>query len=179
MKKLKSFLLLLLAIMFVFQACKNNSTATNIQADKDAIRELLAKYIDACNTEQLELFLSAWADDAIRMEDGFYAIQGKEKIREHFKVPFTMFDINIALYGEPHIDVYGDVANGFGNYVLALTALGTDSTTYFDGKFLDVYKKQPDGSWLIFIDCVTSNPQVTKETMKPDPVEEDVSDPIF
>jgi ketosteroid isomerase-like protein len=179
MKTLKPLLLILILLILLFQACNDKPTATDDEADKKAIMELLEKYVDACNNEDLELFLSAWTDDAVRMEDGFYAIQGKEKIREHFKVPFTMFDINITVYGEPHIDVYGDVANGFGNYVLALTALGTESTTYFDGKFLDVYKRQPDGSWLIYIDCVTSNPKVTKETMKPDPVEEDMADPVF
>ena len=180
MKKLKSILLILSILLLMLQACDQITCNADVEADKEAIRNLLKEYCEAATSDDLERFLSAWDDDATRLEDGYYQIRGKEKLREHFKVPFELFDVEVNLYGEVQIEVYGEIAYGIGNYVLALTNEETDSTLFFDGKFLDVYKKQADGSWLFYIDCVTSNPEVTKETMKPEPSEqEDLMDPKF
>jgi ketosteroid isomerase-like protein len=180
MKTIKYSLQVLSVLILMLQGCNQKPVKKDVEADKQAIRELLGKYCDACKEGDLELFLSAWEDEAIRLEDNFHPVRGKEELREHFKVPFDMFDVEVTIYGDVQIDVYGDVANGIGNYILATTFKGTDSTLYFDGKFLDIYRRQPDGSWLFYVDCVTSNPQVTKETMKPDAAgEEDLTDPKF
>ena len=180
MKTPKSILLVLSVMLLMLQGCNQKTGGNDAEADKQAILELMGRYCDAAGTGDLELFLSNWEDGALRMESDFHTIHGKEKLREHFKVPFDMFDVEVNLYGDVQIEVYGDFAYSTGNYILATTFKGTDSTLYFDGKYLDVFRRQPDGSWLYHIDCVTSNPQVTKETMKPDSAEEeDLTDPKF
>ena len=77
------------------------------EADIAAINELYEQYILAGNTGDLDLFMTLWMDNAIRMVQDTPAIIGQEPIRAHFKVPFEQGkidpeDLNI-------LQVYDDV----------------------------------------------------------------------
>jgi uncharacterized protein (TIGR02246 family) len=125
--------------------------------DIAAINELYDQYCLTVNTGDLDLFISLWADDAIKMDVDYPAIFGKENIRAYFKPAFELFNINCALYGETEIQVSDDWAFSRGTYTLSLTPKEEGPTTYIDGKWLDILKRQPDGSWKIYIDCLNYN----------------------
>jgi ketosteroid isomerase-like protein len=44
-----------------------------------------------------------------------------------------------------------------GTYTLSLTPKEGGPTTHIDGKWLDILKRQTDGSWKIYIDMVNYN----------------------
>lgn len=127
------------------------------EADIAKINELYDQYCYGANTGDLDLFMSLWADDAIRMEQDSPAIIGKEQIRAHFKVPFEQVKIDIATYGETETEVSGDLAFSYGNFTITYTPKEEGPKTYFDGKWLDILKRQADGSWKIYCDCITFN----------------------
>ena len=127
------------------------------EADIAAINVLYEKWVRGVNTGDLDLFLSVWADDATRMEPDTPAITGKEQIRAHFKAPFEQFNYDTDVYGDSEVQVSGDLAFYRGNYTLALTPKDGGPTTHFDGKWLDILKKQADGSWMVYIDSVSDN----------------------
>ncbi|MFC2086341.1 YybH family protein [Bacteroidota bacterium] len=158
----------MLALLF---GCAQNNKNADIEADKAAVKETLNQYRLAANTGDLDLFISAWCDDAIRMESGFPAIVGKEEIRSHFKmIGFDHFNINIEFYGEIQVEVSGDLAFTRADYILSLTPKEGGSTSRFDGKVVDIYKRQADGSWKIYIDSPNSNPTWNNESGSPEQI---------
>jgi len=127
------------------------------ESDIAAINDLYDQYILAANTGDLDLFMSLWLDDAIRMEQDTPAITGNEEIRAHFRVPFDQVNIDLAIYGEVVTEVSGDLGFSHGNFTITYTPKVEGSKTFFDGKWLDILKRQADGSWKIYCDCITFN----------------------
>ena len=127
------------------------------EADIAAINVLYEKYVRGVNTNDFELFISVWADNSTRMEPNTPAITGIEQVRAHFKIPFEQFTYDCGVYGDSDVQVSGDLAFYRGNYRMALTPKEGGPRTNFDGKWLDILKKQADGSWKIYIDSVSDN----------------------
>ena len=124
------------------------------EADIAAINELYDQYCLGGNTGDLELFISVWADDVIRMEPDIPPILGKEQVRARFEPLFEQFDQNIIIHGETEVQVSGDLAFSRGTYTVSMAPKGKGATTSFDGKWMDILKKQADGSWKIYRDCL-------------------------
>jgi len=152
---LTTILVITSAMLFFTFSCKTE--ADSMEADITAINELYDQYCLAANTGDLDLFISLWADDATRMDPDIPAIVGKENIRAYFKVAFEQFNTNVAIYGETEVQVSDDLAFSRGTYTLSLTPKEGGPTTHIDGKWLDILKRQADGSWKIYIDCVNYN----------------------
>ncbi|MFA9403713.1 MAG: SgcJ/EcaC family oxidoreductase [Anaerolineales bacterium] len=127
------------------------------EADIAAINALYEKWILGLKNNDFELFISVWADDATRMEPNSPPITGIEQLRAHF-LPFVeQNDIDSDVYGDFDVQVFGDWAFYRGNYTLDLTPTGGGPTTHMDGKWVDILKKQPDGTWMVYIDSVSDN----------------------
>ena len=158
MKKLKfSFLLSTLIVLLLFFFSCMQQEKVDVEADIVAINELYAQYCLGANTDDLDLFISCWADDAIRLEPDHSSIFGKENIRAFFKVLYDRFNINITIYGDTEIQVTKDMAFGRGTAILLLTPKEGGPTTHLDAKWLDILKRQTDGSWKIYRDMVNYN----------------------
>lgn len=142
-----------LAILLFFIGCQKQDT----EADIAAINELLAQYCIKANAGDIEGFMSLWADDAIRMEPDRTSIVGKENIQAFFAPQFELFDINVAIYGDTEVQVFGDLSFSRGTYTLSITPKQGGPTTTLDGKWLDIEKRQADGSWKIYVDMVNFN----------------------
>ena len=127
------------------------------EADVAAINGLYDQWGIAANTGDLDHFMSLWADDAILMNPDTPAIFGKGPIRAYYRVLFEQFDIKVAIYGETEVQVSGDLAYSRGTGTLSVTPKEGGPTTLADSKWLDILKKQADGSWKVYCDCVTNN----------------------
>jgi len=149
--------ILVITSAILFFTFSSKTEVDSMEADITAINELYDQYCLAANTGDLDLFISLWADDATRMDVDYPAIFGKENIRAYFKVPFEQFNTNVAIYGETEVQVFDDFAFSRGTYTLSLTPKEEGPTTHIDGKWLDILKRQADGSWKIYIDCVNYN----------------------
>lgn len=134
-----------------------------LEADIVAINALYDEYTSGANSGDLERFIAVWADDATRMETGIPAIIGKKQIETHFKALFEGFNNEVAVYGEIDIGASGDLAYSRGNYTLSFTPKDGGPKTTIDGKWVDVLKRQTDGSWKIYIDSVSDNAPPTME----------------
>lgn len=127
------------------------------ETDIDAINVLYGQWCIAANTGDLDHFMSLWADDAILLNPDMPAIFGKEGIREYYKTLFEQFDIAVAIYGETEVQVSGDLAFSRGTGTLSVTPKDGGPKTLADSKWLDILKKQADGFWKVYCDCVTNN----------------------
>ena len=159
MKKLKfnypvAFALLLLFTTF---SCAKQEKKPSFEVDIAAINELYEQYCSYGSAGELNNFLSLWEDDAIRMDPDKHSIIGKENIRIFFEPSFELFSVDVAIYGDTEIQISGDMAFSRGTYTLSLTPKEGGPTTHIDGKWLDILKRQTDGSWKIYIDIVNYN----------------------
>jgi len=127
------------------------------EADIAAIHELYDQWCIAANADDLDLFISLWAEDAVLMNQDTPAIFGKEQIRAHYRILFEQFNIAVAIYGETEVQVSGDLAFSRGTGTMSLTPKGEGPKTFADAKWIDILKKQADGTWKVYCDCVTNN----------------------
>jgi uncharacterized protein (TIGR02246 family) len=127
------------------------------EADITAINELYDQWCIAANAGDLDHFMSLWADDAILMNPDAPAIFGKEQIRAFYQTIFEEFSFEATIYGETEVQVSGDLAFSRGTGTSRVTPKDGGATTFSDAKWLDILKKQADGSWKVYCDCVTNN----------------------
>lgn len=149
------FLPLLIGILF---GCDQHAKETDLEAEKDAIRAIYEEYCQRVSAREFEAFVELWSDDAIRMEPNLLTMAGKDALRERFKTLWEPANHKMKLYGETEVEVRDDLAFARGAVVLSSVFKETGDTTYIDIKFLDILKKQTDGTWKIYIDCFNLNP---------------------
>ena len=129
-----------------------------MNADENALKEMLNQYAVGCNTGDFELWMSLWADDAVMMPPGAPALDGKEQIRAGIQPLFDRMNLNIAV-DVKEAKAYGDYGLTRCTFSEKMTpkAGGETIDAIPDGKALTLYKKQADGSWKIVYDCFNSS----------------------
>jgi len=163
MKKIKLNFPIFLFLFGILFSCAQNNKDADVEADIAAIKEHYDQYVLCANTGDLDLFISLWADDATRMEPGTPAIVGKENIRPHFKKLFDQFNNKMIMIGETEVQVSGDLAFAYGTVTLSSTPREEGPAIQTDIKWLDILKRQADGSWKIYVDCINFHPTWSNE----------------
>ncbi|MHC4165781.1 MAG: SgcJ/EcaC family oxidoreductase [Planctomycetota bacterium] len=128
----------------------------DLEADIAAIEEIWDNYTLAQNTGDLELYMSLMADDVVKMGPDKPAAFGKEGLRAKKEKAYSNNTYEMAIYNE-EVQVDGDLAFSRGTYTVSKTPKAGGDTTYVDGKYLTILKRQADGSWKISRDCYNSN----------------------
>jgi len=129
--------------------------SVDVEADITAIRKIFDQYTSAWESEDLDLWISLWTDDAIEMVPGAPALIGKEQMLETWKPLFDKFDkftMKLPVYPK-EIVVAGDWAFCRGTYIFAVTPKAGGETVERAGKSLTILKRQADGSWKIAREC--------------------------
>jgi uncharacterized protein (TIGR02246 family) len=128
----------------------------DVEADTAAINEVWNQYALANNTGDLELWLSLWDDNGVRLAPDTPAAFGKEQIRDQMTIPFEQFT-NKAVINNEEVEVAGDWAFSRGTYTLSITPKAGGEEVVIDGKYMTILKRQPDGSWKIYRDIYNSS----------------------
>ena len=123
------------------------------EEDADAMyREMCDLYTLACSTTDVDLYVANYTDDGVQMPPDAPTRIGSEQIRAALEIPFGLFNLEVPVYPQ-EAEVTGDWAFGRCDYSISLTPKEGGATTTFDGKDLDVFKRQADGSWKYYISC--------------------------
>jgi ketosteroid isomerase-like protein len=93
------------------------------------------------------------------------AIIGKENIRARFKKILEAADYEITDVGEPIIEVIDSIAYEFRTVTIATFPKDGSDKMLADLKTLSILKKQADGSWKAYIDCVNFHPTWSMDTI--------------
>ncbi len=146
----------ILYIIFIASGCmqktdKEHEAKLLLETDKDFASTSLKKGA----AEAFRLYL---AKNAIQMPQGAEPIYGNENIYKIMKSN----DSNYTLEWEPQFAEVSDLADMGWTWVTYTVKSNNDSLPKSYGKYVNVWKKQDDGSWKVSVDIGNSNPQPLK-----------------
>jgi uncharacterized protein (TIGR02246 family) len=144
--------LVLIVLLF---GCNGNTPDTRA-ADEAKIRDLDAQWSKAAGAHDLDGIVSFYSDDAVLLPDNLPAATTKEAIRAAW-APLAAPGVSIAWQASKvEVAKSGDMAYTTGSYTLGMPD-GKGKMISDKGKFLEVWKKQPDGKWKAVADTYNSD----------------------
>jgi uncharacterized protein (TIGR02246 family) len=124
--------------------------------DERTIRELHSTWIEAVNAGDLARLLSLMADDVVFLNPGQPPL-GRDGFPPGFSTAHQQARINCVSELEDVV-VVGEVAYTRARDSLSVTPRGGGEAVRLAGHRLTVYRKQPDGRWLLARDAHTLSP---------------------
>jgi uncharacterized protein (TIGR02246 family) len=159
MPRLRSMILFTSFLVAISAIACSNQTAQQPapppdtrKADEAAIRAASAEWSKAAQAKDLDKSMSYYAEDSIYLSDRGAMVKGRNSIRMVWKemlaepgagLTFTATSVEVARSG--------DLAYEYGTYDL-VTEEKKGKPTDEKGKYLVVWKKQPDSSWKAAVD---------------------------
>jgi len=130
---------------------------SNPNADEQAIRKLDSDWSAAAQSKDVEKTISFYADDASAFPFNAPLATGKEQIRQLWTHLTSLPGFGLT-FGPTKIEVAksGDLAYDIGTFELKSNdAQGNATTTV--GKYVVVWKKQPDKQWKAIADIFNTD----------------------
>ncbi len=140
-------------VLLVMAACQPSGPATLSQEDIAGIEATTQAWVEAVNAGDWAAVSATYTEDAVRLPPNQPAVQGRGDIQAWFEAFPPASDVNLEW---AEIEGVGDVAFVRGSFTLIVTPEGMDAVAD-TGKFLDVLRRQADGSWLIHRNIFNSN----------------------
>ena len=140
-KTLLSLLIVGLAI-FAF-SCQPAAPADLSQADKDAVKATIDKYVQASISADWDAWGSTLAADVVVSPPNLAPITGRQAAVAWIKTfpKISSFTVNVE-----EVTGRGDLAFARGTYAVGFT-LADGSAATDRGSFLEVHRRQADGMW--------------------------------
>ena len=156
-------------------ACAQQTTpvaeeATAIEADVAAFEAVVldtwVTWSATVNAGDVDGWIALWDDDGVQMPPNAPAVHGKPAIRETASGVFLSVDFEEFTINNEEVQVFGDIRFALGNYSFVTLKAEGDPVPY-EGKYMTIFKRQPDGSWKVYRDCFNSStpppPPASKE----------------
>jgi uncharacterized protein (TIGR02246 family) len=160
--RLRSLLGILLMMLFV-QACRAPVVPDGeagvdrglAAADAIAVRAALDSYFASAISRDASRWAALYADNAVVMPPNGATVEGRNAIEAWLKaLPVVISEADgVAL----EVDGTGDLAYVRGTYTLIMEAPGVPQPIRQEGKFLQIYRRQEDGTWLLARDIWNAN----------------------
>ncbi|HYC31138.1 MAG TPA: DUF4440 domain-containing protein [Gemmatimonadales bacterium] len=126
-------------------------------ADEAAIRSADATFEAMANAGDPGGVAGVYAADASLLPPNAPAVKGAAGVKEYWGGFFAAYDAEFGLEAE-QIDGRGDLAYVVGSYTLTAKPKAKGPPAFEDkGKFVEVLKRQADGSWKYAVDIYNSD----------------------
>jgi len=164
------FFFAVIGVLALLTACQKQgeTLADTRSADEAALKNLDAEWSKAAGAKDVEKTASYYSDDVLVLPPNMASIQGKQGARAMWQGMFSVPGFGGGWkVSKVEVARSGDLAYLTGTYELSETdPSGKPSTD--KGKYLEVWKKQPDGNWKCVIDMFNSDlPSMTAPENKP------------
>jgi ketosteroid isomerase-like protein len=137
------------------------SSLTAKAAPQAATLVTLAKIREAWDhdlrTKQLEPILKLYAPDAVFLQPTGDRITGSVALRSLFVNIMATFNSDLTLHSQ-NLEASGDLAYDSGDFQESLTVIATGAKITSKGSYVLIFKRQPNGSWLIVQQVFTGTP---------------------
>jgi ketosteroid isomerase-like protein len=143
-------ILLCALVVLLFGGCHPKSHYSDLKSfttDITEIRSWLKNYTEAIKTADIERILSYESDDISYWPPNQPLFSGKENLRKWFLAYFN-YCTPVESLNLIDFDVYGDFAYLTGNYSVSGKIKQGGEEFRDNGKFIDFFKRQPDGNWI-------------------------------
>jgi uncharacterized protein (TIGR02246 family) len=144
----------LLAIVGLALSASQRESGPLTDADRKGIQSVTDNFVRAVLAGDSVSAASAYTDDGMVLPPNGTAVQGRAAIR-HFLAGFpkvTTFNPKLV-----EIDGQGHLAYTRGTYELTVMRPGGKAPVKDTGKFIEIRRKEPNGSWLILRDFWNSD----------------------
>ncbi len=149
----RTFTLVLLALAWAIAACQPAAPELP-QEDLMAIRALTDSWHDAFNAGDYDALVQLYTEDAVMMPPNQAAAEGRAAVQAWLGEFPTTSEVSLTIV---NIDGRGDLAYVRGTYSLTITMEGMPEAIRDTGKYLEIRRRQPDGSWPIAVDIYNSD----------------------
>ena len=131
-----------------------NVSSTLSDRDTAEIRRMYRSFSEAIVTRNVDALLKYYTDDAVAMPPNYPAASGHTAIRAWLEAMPSVNNIDFVV---EEIAGSGDLAMVRGTYSMSLAIPGVPQSVNDQGKFIEIRKRQPDGSWPMWRDIFNSN----------------------
>lgn len=122
--------------------------------DRDRIRAFYDDWSARLLDGDFEGMAELYTQDAVFMPPNQPMIRGRDELLEFMRSfpPVTRADFEVD-----EIDGYGDIAYVTGRYSMTLEPEDAPEPIEDEGKYIEIRRRQPDGSWLLSRDIFNSD----------------------
>ena len=122
--------------------------------DVAAIKASIEAYVQGVNSEDWTTVSALYTEDAVLMPPNQPIVQGREAILTWMEAFPTLTEFSLI---DVEIDGCGDLAFVSGTLSMMIAPEGVPEPIQDTGKFIEIRRKQVDGSWLIAVDIFNSD----------------------
>ncbi len=150
---LSSRSLMPITILAAALACQPAAPATLSDADRTALRAANDSFVQRVRRADWPALAKLYTETAVLMPPGQHAVSGQANILAWMKAypPVSFFDLRVV-----SVDGAGDLAYLTGKYLVTIAPPGSKPMAD-TGKYLEVHRRQPDGSWPMVADMFNSD----------------------
>jgi ketosteroid isomerase-like protein len=145
------------SLVIATAACSGRVQSDSRAADQAAIREADAAALRAIAAKQIDAIVSYYDEQASLLMPNAPIVTGKEQIRKTWEQMFTIAGFHFApTTTKIEVARSGDLAYAQGTYQFSASNPNGGSA-HDRGKFVVVWKKQPNATWKIVADIWNSD----------------------
>jgi len=159
--------ILLIGFIFSIMSCNvdSNEKPDQLEIEKEKIRQADIAWAKTGETKDLDAQMELYSDDQIpiMMPSNSPLVKGKENIRAFFEPTYSRSDFSITWHPETvEVAESGEIGYVIGVYQSQIN--DTNGNPIRDkGKYIEIWKKQKDGSWKCTADIFNSDISLTEE----------------
>ncbi len=144
----------LLVAAVVGTGCQAPAPAFLTDADRAALARGAEAWAQAAEAGDPAALGALYVEDAVVLPPNQGVVSGRAAIETHFGAFPPLSNVRLD---QIEVEGSGDVAYVRGRYAMTIHVPGASEPTSDQGKYLEIWKKQADGSWMIARDMYSSD----------------------
>lgn len=145
----------LCSLLLGFTSCRQEAEQDGA-GDVAAIESMSAARAKAFNEGDADAIAAYFTEEGILMAPGQPVAQGRSAVASYYQAIFDEYDAELTS-GYKEVKVSGDLAYGRGYAEVKLTPRAGGEPVVSTAKYLNILRRQPDGSWLTTHDIWNGN----------------------